>query len=117
MNNNFETNFEMNFETRFNPDGTWNREHEFNYSAILELDKRLTEDGIPHLIDELMDGWVIIYFDDEGNRIGDVIEHCGSYGHEQNLMEAMGFNLDDVKGYLSIEEAFALFQEAHKGVE
>ena len=65
MNNNFETNFETNLETMFNQDGTWNREHELKYSAILALDERLTEDGIPHLIDELMDGWVIIYFDDE----------------------------------------------------
>lgn len=102
------------FEPRFNEDGTWNRIGAHKYAAILELDKKLTENEIPHILEPLMDGWIICYFNPEGERVGDVIEHCGSYGHEEDLMEAMDFDLEDVKGWLTVEEAFTFFKYAHE---
>ena len=85
------------------------------YTAILELDKKLTEHNIPHELTPLWDGWIIRYFDQEGDQLGDVVEHMGSYGQEQNLMEAMGFNLPDVKGFLDVDQAFELFKVIHYG--
>lgn len=49
--------------------------------------------------------------DKDGNYIGDAILHNGSYGREQNLIEIMGFGIndeedgDEVVGYLTAEKA------------
>lgn len=84
------------------------------YKSILEVDKRLTEEGIPHELLRLMDGWKIAYPSQDDCKF-DVIEHRGSYGHENDLMEAMGEDLNDyVEGHVDVERALALFREAHE---
>lgn len=79
------------------------------YTSILDLDKRLTEAGIPHVLQRVCDGWQIIYPSLE-EREGDVVAHFGSYGHEEDLIEAYGFNFQDVKGWLSVDDAFNLIK-------
>ena len=97
----------------FNKDGSYIRKYSTeDYKLILELEQELVKHDIPHVFRELMDGWQVLYFEPDGFRVGDVVQHFGSYG-----LEAIGFGLEDVKGHLSVEDAFALFQEAHKGVE
>lgn len=85
------------------------------YPAILELDKLLAEKNIPHELQKIFDGYIIGYPDcSQENRIGDVVEHRYSYGHEDDLMEAAGFGLpDDVVGNLSVGVACLLFERVH----
>lgn len=84
-----------------------------NYKAILELDKILTKKEIPHELIRLMDGWKIAYPNDE-NCIFDVVEHRGSYGRTEDLMEAYGQGIDDVEGFLTVEKALAHFERVHR---
>ncbi len=83
------------------------------YQAILEVDRLLTEENIPHELLRLIDGWKIAYPKQDGCQF-DVIEHCGSYGHENDLMEAFGYSIDDVEGRLSVDDAMKLFRKVHK---
>ena len=82
------------------------------YKAILELGIRLAYENIPHELIRLFDGWQICY-PNANDRILDAIEHYGSYGHETDQMEAYGYGIDDVKGYLDVDEVFELFQNVH----
>lgn len=83
------------------------------YKAILEVDKKLTEEGIPHELLRLIDGWKIAYPNQDDCRF-DVIEHKYSYGHNEDLMEAMGEDLDDyVEGHCDVERAMELFRKIH----
>lgn len=86
-----------------------------NYKSILELDKRLVDLNIEHELHRMDDGY-IIYYPNHIDRIGDVIEHKSSYGHEVDQMEAYMFEEcgDDVLGYLSVDEALELFINANK---
>ena len=84
-----------------------------NYKAILELDKILTEKGIPHKLSRVMDGWKIAY-PNNIECIFDAIEHRGSYGHEQDLVEVWGNGLEDVIGWLNVEQALAHFERVHQ---
>lgn len=84
-----------------------------NYKAILELDKILTEKGIPHQLSRLYDGWKVDY-PNIHDSVLDVIEHGGSYGHQNDLMEAWGKGVDDVEGWLNVEQALAYFEKAHQ---
>lgn len=83
------------------------------YQEILKLDAMLTERQIPHTCNKFMDGWQVIYPEDGGNRVMDAIEHCGSYGNEQDKLEIMGLltpeekKNDSVLGYLSAEEVLS----------
>ena len=83
------------------------------YQAILEVDRLLTEENIPHELLRLMDGWKIAYPKQDGCQF-DVIEHRGSYGHESDLMEAYGYSIDDVEGHLSVDDAMKLFRKVHE---
>jgi len=88
--------------------------------AIFDLDEKLTQAGIPHILQDMgiVDngdfGWQIVYPDNE-HRKGDVVCNIASYGHEQDLLEAMGFDItkerdgDDVVGYLTADQAFEYF--------
>ena len=88
-----------------------------NYKSILELDKRLTKAGIPHELAKLYDGWIIGYPNvNKGYKVFDVIEHEGSYGHEEDLMEAYGFGVEDVE-VVDIDKAFTLFANVHFSTE
>ena len=72
------------------------------YQEILVLDKLLDYANIPHETKRLFDGWQIIYPKDGACRICDAIEHFGSYGSEQDLLEIMGLISDEEEKYDSI---------------
>ncbi len=84
-----------------------------NYKSILKLEEELTELGIEHELCRCFDGYILCY-PNFYNKIGDVIEHNGSYGHSEDLMEAYGFQEcdGDVIGGLTVEEALTLFKNA-----
>ena len=84
-----------------------------NYKAILELDKLLTAEGIPHELIRVLDGWQICY-PSRRQKKGDVVQHCHSYGAGLNQLEAMGFDIrrNDVVGFLTTGEAVEYFRKA-----
>ena len=84
-----------------------------SYHTILLLDVELSKLEIEHELARLYDGY-IIYYPNKHDRVGDVIEHHGSYGNEYDLLEAYGFQEcnDDVLGCLTIEKALELFKKA-----
>ena len=84
-----------------------------NYKAILELDRKLTYYNIPHELVRFFDGWQICY-PNENNKTFDVIEHYMSRGHEMDRMEAYSPGFDDAKGFLDVDAAFELFQNAQR---
>ena len=59
----------------------------------------------------IFDGWQICY-PNENNKIFDVIEHYRSRGHEMDRMEAYSPGFDDAKGFLDVDVALELFQNA-----
>lgn len=82
------------------------------YTEILNLDKMLTKSGIPHVLHKFMDGWQVIYPEDGEKRVMDAIEHYGSYGNNDNLLEIMGLltpeeaEHDIVVGCLTANDVF-----------
>lgn len=93
-----------------------------SYTEILKLDKMLTEANIPHTLERLFDGWTIIYPSKDKNVVADAIQHYGSYGNAENLLEIMGLiepeeTPDCVLGHLTAEDVFnrvSKHYEAHK---
>lgn len=83
------------------------------YTEIKKLDILLTELGVPHEMHEMMDGYQIcVPKNHQPNSFeGDAIQHFGSYGAEQNLIEVYGFNLNSPDGYLTAEAALVYFHE------
>lgn len=87
-----------------------------NYTEILKLNEMLTKGEIPHSVDRMFDGWQIVYFYN-GKRIADVVQHFGSYGADENLLEIMGCltseeeEQDSVRGFLTAEEVFERFSK------
>lgn len=95
------------------------------YKEIFRLKKMLDEAKIPYEFSNCgfpfknfrIQGYQLCYpysFQSEnGNCICSVIEHYGSYGNEQDLLEIMGLlteeenKADSVKGYLTAEDVFA----------
>lgn len=84
-----------------------------NYKAIIVLEYFLKQKNIPYEMSRLMDGWKIAYPNEE-ECIFDVIEHRGSYGRTEDLMEAYGDGIEDVEGFMDIETALAHFERVHK---
>lgn len=85
------------------------------YQEILILHHMLEEEQIPHTIERSLDGWQIGYPVSRASKdcILDVIQHFGSYGARENLLEIMGDLLtpeeardDVVAGYLSASNVF-----------
>ena len=86
-----------------------------NYTEILKLNELLSKTEIPYTVDRYFDGWEIIYFYN-GERIADAVQHFGSYGADENLLEIMGCltpeeEQDGVLGYLTAEEVFKRFSK------
>lgn len=81
------------------------------YQSIQQLHKELDDRGIPHNFHELFDGYQICVPKDhrKNNFEGDAIQHFGSYGAEEDLIEVYGFGLTDPVGYLTAEEATEYF--------
>lgn len=84
-----------------------------NYKSIIVLEYFLKQRGIPYEMTRLMDGWKIAY-PNENDCVFDVIEHRGSYGKTQDLMEAYGDGIEDVEGFMDIETALSHFERVHK---
>ena len=82
------------------------------YKSILELGIRLAYENIPHELIRFFDGWQICY-PNANDKVLDVVEHLGSYGQENDQMEAMGYGIDGVKGYLDVDTALELFRNVH----
>lgn len=87
------------------------------YKEIFKLKEKLEKAKIPFEFHKLFDGYQICYpeqntEDKEDVRECSVIEHYGSYGHSDDLLEIMGLLTeeesrdDDVLGYLSADEVF-----------
>ncbi|HIT08731.1 MAG TPA: hypothetical protein IAB55_06565 [Candidatus Merdivicinus faecavium] len=101
-------------------DGSGNYITNDKYREILRLDAMLTEKKIPHTCEKMSDGWQIIYPEDGKKRVMDAIEHYGSYGAEQDLLEIMGLltpeekKRDNVLGYLTAEEVCARIEKHWK---
>ena len=100
----------------FKFDENWNFVLNKNYTEILRLDELLSSAGIPHELRRNFDGWQVIYYKD-GERISDAIEHGGSYGEAENLLEIMGLteNKDGVEGYLTADEVFKRYLNHYEG--
>lgn len=93
------------------------------YTEILKLKKMLEEAKIPfEFTDDFFD---LRDYDNPAYQIRlspdvDVIQHNGSYGEEQNLLEIMGGltaeerKVDSVKGYLTAEEVFKRFKYCYE---
>ena len=77
-------------------------------NTILTLSNRLSERNIPHTCKLLLDGMQICF---PWNK-GDLVCHCGSYGHEDGAVESFNCPWDngDVT-CLDIEEALNLITE------
>ena len=86
------------------------------YTAIIKLDKMLTENNIPHYMMQHLDGYIVEYYTPSGIRRGDAIEHQCSYGHKYDLLEVAGFGLSEPKANVSVEEAFNMFKTLHEEV-
>ena len=83
------------------------------YKEILRLAKLLSESGIPHVLKKFLDGYQVIYpSEDKMERVADAIEHFGSYGNHNDLLEIMGLltpeeeEQDCVAGSLTAEDVF-----------
>lgn len=66
--------------------------------------------------DRFLDGWQICYPNNDG-RVADAIQHFGSYGNTENLLEIMGLltheeeETDSVLGHLTAEDVFNRMSE------
>lgn len=90
----------------YNPDGSFALG---DYEAIIALHFELEQRKIPHEFSRLFDGWQICYPNKE-SKIGDAVEHFGSWGAEEDLIEVWGFDLEDhPMGWLTMEEALDYF--------
>lgn len=82
------------------------------YKEIHVLDRLLTEEKIPHTIKKYMDGFQICYPVEGPGMVMDAIEHFGSYGNEDDLLEIMGLLTaeeeadDSVLGNLTAKDVF-----------
>lgn len=83
------------------------------YQSIQQLHKELDDRGIPHDFHELFDGYQICVPKDhrKNDFAGDAIQHFGSYGAEEDLIEVYGFGLKDPDGYLTAAEALEYFEK------
>jgi hypothetical protein len=82
------------------------------FKEILRLKKMLEDNNIPFVFKEEFGGYHILYSGHKKEMVCSVIEHCGSYGREEDKLEIMGLlteeelEVDEVKGYLTAEEVF-----------
>ena len=97
-----------------------------NYSELFKLDRMLSEYHIPHDLHKVHGfGWQITYAKDGTFELrkpgcGDAVINETSYGHEEGLIEIMGFDIDEkiygdeVIGWLTAEKAFVFFERQYK---
>jgi hypothetical protein len=100
------------------------------YNEIFRLKEMLEKAEIPFEFGEYMGGYHLCYpkkndpdcvEKETFDRVCSVIEHDGSYGREQDLLEIMGLltdkelQNDDVVGYLSAENVFERIKKHYEG--
>lgn len=87
------------------------------YKEIFRLKEMLEKENIHFIFRDLFDGFQICYPDIK-NKVCSVIEHGGSYGHNQDRLEIMGLisdeETDDVLGYLTAEDVFNRIYKHYK---
>jgi len=85
------------------------------YTALKKVHEMLLAENIPHTYEMFHNGWVIRFTDGVIDGV-DGVQHSGSYGEDQNLIEIMGAltkeegESDSVLGYLTAEEVFKRFK-------
>lgn len=102
-----------------------------NYKEILRLKEMLEKAEIPFEFSEYMGGYHLCYPKENDHdcveketfdRVCSVIEHDGSYGREQDLLEIMGlltdeeYQDDEVVGYLSAENVFERIKKHYEEI-
>lgn len=88
------------------------------YKEILRLHEIAKSEGYNVKLSNLYDGWQVMFYKDvDGKELvaGDFIEHFGSFGKEKDLVEGMGFGLDDVQGYLTANQAMNIVRSYLNG--
>lgn len=81
-----------------------------DYKEIHKLHQMLVDAGIPHDFERNLDGWQVTYPSIE-KFIIDAIQHFGSYGAGQDLLESISDENreragDSCEGYLTASEVF-----------
>lgn len=82
------------------------------YKEILRLEKMLTESEIPHICDEFMDGWKVVFPGNGNAKVMEALEYTGSYSHVGDRLECMVLieSEDEDKngavGYLLAEDVY-----------
>lgn len=86
------------------------------YTEILRLKEMLEKAGIPFVFRRQFDGYTIKY----GDIVCSVIEHFGSYGADENLLEIMGLTTkkerkdNTVLGYLTADNVFKRIRKHYR---
>lgn len=89
------------------------------YTEITRLHTMLEDNQIPHRFRRLYDGWQVCYPDRENRRIS-AVQHCFSYGAEDNRIGIMGGitpadgTEDSVLRHLTAEDVFARIVTMHR---
>jgi len=82
------------------------------YNEILRLKEMLERKNIKFYFETVHDGYRMAYLGADDVCICSIIEHWGSYGSDEDLLEIMGLLtgdellLDEVLGHLTAEEVF-----------
>ena len=85
------------------------------FVEIHKLEGMLIEAEIPYKKIVKNGGWLIYYDNKDDGMTGDAIEHTGSYGNANDLLEVAGFDVEyDVAGWLTAKEAFEYFKRCHE---
>ena len=98
------------YEELYNTDGSYKTDPD--YKEIFKLHNMLENNNIPHTLHKMFDGWQIIYPEKGKKQVMDAIEHFGSYGSEQDLLEIMGLlteeeeKINSVLGCLTAQDVF-----------
>ena len=99
-------------EWRMNPEN-WEKPWP-GFVEIHKLEGLLIEADIPYQKIVYSGGWQVCYINADGTKAGDAIEHTGSYGNANDLLEVAGFDVEDVVGWLTAQEAFEYFKRYHE---
>lgn len=90
-----------------------------NFLYTRELSKLvdyLANQETTYEVQKMLNGYIVIVYDKNGERSWDAICHDGSYGHELGLLEVMGERVvrvtnDTVEGYLTAKEVIERLEE------
>lgn len=82
-------------------------------TAILDLAVKLKENDIPYELVRFFDGWKVAFPNARHAKM-DAVQHGGSYGHENNLIEVMiDYSTCDIDGFLTVDESYTYFKNAY----